>query len=218
MSAVNTPDMGDLFDNQETISQRIYDIYIRVITDYHFKDRTDLPAPNPFPGQQLEYLFYQKCWIDTIQWHLEDQIRAYDIDPHDALRIKRKIDRLNQDRTDIVEVIDNCVMKTFENVRVQTNAQINTETPGWALDRLSILALKIYHMQSEVCRADAQKDHRERCSQKLRVLHVQRETLSASINQLFLDIANGQRSMRLYKQMKMYNDATLNPVLYKASK
>jgi hypothetical protein len=207
-----------LFGNGIDISRRVYAIYCGAIADYHIKDDVGQPVDNPFSEHRLEHLFYQKCWIDTVQWHLEDQIRAIEIDPHDALRLKRRIDKLNQERTDVVEKIDTCIMKVFESVLVPDNTPVNTESPGWALDRLSILALKIYHMEAEVGRSGGGNDHIEKCTQKLEVLNLQRETLSGSIDQLLLDIANGNRRMRLYKQMKMYNDATLNPVLYKNSK
>ena len=156
-----------------------------------------------------------KNWIDVVQWHLEDIIRNPDIDPREALAIKRRIDKSNQERTDLVEMIDDYFLKKYAGVEVKSDATINTESPAWAIDRLSILAVKIYHMQQEVERKDASPEHVEKCRAKLRVLLEQRSDLSAAIDQLLDEIAAGRKYMKVYKQMKMYNDPALNPVLYK---
>ena len=189
-------------------------LFDRVIADYHTTDHIDTPCPNPHEKGSLAFLLYQKCWIDTVQWHLEDIIRDPDIQPVEALAIKRRIDKSNQDRTDMVEYIDSYYLQQFQNVTPQTDARVNTETPAWAIDRLSILALKIYHMQAEATRPDASAEHRARCTAKLQVLLTQREDLTQSITELLEDLSAGTKRMKVYKQMKMYNDTDTNPVLY----
>lgn len=191
-------------------------IFQRSIADYHLADDVDAEMKNPFTKGSIEYLLYEKNWIDTIQWHLEDIIRNPEIDPTEALIIKRRIDASNQHRTDLVEFIDSWFLKQYQDVKVQTNATINTESPAWAVDRLSILELKIYHMQAEVDRKDADPEHIEKCTQKLNVLLTQRVDLSTAIKQLLNDYEAGNKYMKVYKQMKMYNDESLNPVLYKS--
>ncbi len=174
----------------------------------------DAPLQNPYPAGGIEADLYQKCWIDTVQWHLEDIIRDPHIDPIEALAIKRRIDRSNQERTDLVETIDSYFYTQYREVKVADNATINTESPAWAVDRLSILALKIYHMREQVERKDATEEHRELCRQKLEVLLQQQVDLSTAIDQLLADFEAGRKYMRVYKQMKMYNDPSTNPILY----
>ncbi|WP_347219958.1 DUF4254 domain-containing protein, partial [Chryseobacterium sp.] len=169
---------------------------------------------NPFEKDSLERILYAKNWIDTVQWHLEDIIRDENIDPAEALQLKRTIDASNQKRTDLVEYIDSWFLNKFENITPKPEAKINTETPAWAVDRLSILALKVYHMSLEANRESASEEHRNNCQAKLDVLLTQKEDLSTSINQLLADIENGNVKMKVYKQMKMYNDESLNPILY----
>ena len=189
-------------------------IFTRAIADYHLKDHVDTPIANPYPDGSIEYLLYLKNWIDTVQWHLEDIIRDPNIDPVEALRIKRRIDSSNQERTDMVEYIDSYFLNEYKDVRTAPDATINTESPAWAIDRLSILALKIYHMEQETKRSDVSADHLEACGRKLDVLRRQQTDLSAAIDTLLEDIAAGRKYMKVYKQMKMYNDPALNPVLY----
>ena len=183
------------------------------IQHYHIKDDVDQPFTNPYPKEDIEHLLYRKNWIDTVQWHYEDLIRDPDIQPEAALKLKRKIDASNQDRTDLVEYIDSYFLNKYRTVSIVKDATINTESPAWAIDRLSILALKIYHMQEEVDRTDASPSHRESCREKLQVLLQQRKDLSLAIDQLLADIEAGRKYMKVYKQMKMYNDEELNPVL-----
>lgn len=194
------------------------DQYIRIfqqsINDYHQKDSVDAVMANPYPADKLEHLLYLKNWIDTVQWHLEDIIRDPNIDPAKALEIKRRIDSSNQHRTDVVEYIDGYFLQEFKDVKPQEGATLNTETPAWAIDRLSILELKVFHMQAEANRPNASEEHKTACQQKLNTLLSQREDLSGAIDQLLKDIAEGRKYMKLYKQMKMYNDESLNPVLY----
>ena len=171
-------------------------------------------VPNPYPAGTIEASLHAKCWIDAVQWHLEDIIRDPNIDPVDALALKRRIDRSNQDRTDLVEEIDTYFRELFKDVTVQPGATINTESPAWAIDRLSILALKIYHMREQTLRDDADTEHRDRCQAKLDVLLEQRTDLSTAIGQLLDDIAAGRKYMKVYRQMKMYNDPSTNPILY----
>lgn len=190
-------------------------IFDKVIEDYHVENDVDTPIGNPHKEQTIEFFLYLKNWIDTVQWHLEDIIRNPNIDPVEALAIKRRIDKSNQDRTDLVELIDSYFLDKYKAVIPQSDAKINTESPAWAVDRLSILALKIYHMRQEVERTDVDQSHRDQCAQKLNVLLEQRKDLSTAINELMQDIESGNKYMKVYKQMKMYNDPNLNPVLYK---
>ena len=190
-------------------------VFNKAITDYHIIDNVDTPLNNPFDRDSLENRLYLKCWIDTVQWHLEDLIRDPHINPIEALSLKRRIDRSNQDRTDLVEQIDSYFLHQYSDVRVLPDAKINTESPAWAIDRLSILALKIYHMREQVERKDTDEGHREKCHNKLNVLLEQQHDLSLAIDQLLEDIEAGRKYMKTYRQMKMYNDPSTNPVLYK---
>lgn len=188
-------------------------IFEKSINVYHILDSVDQPFNNPYDKGSIEYLLYRKNWIDTVQWHYEDIIRDPNINPVDALKLKRQIDASNQDRTDLVEYIDSYFLEKYKEVKIADDAGINTESPAWAIDRLSILALKIYHMQEEANRKDASKEHLEACSKKLNVLLEQQKDLSKAIDELLDAIANGKKYMKVYKQMKMYNDEELNPVL-----
>ncbi len=189
-------------------------IFDKVIETYHVIDKVDQPFSNPHDSATLEHLLYRKSWIDTVQWHYEDIIRLPDIDPVEALELKRKIDASNQDRTDMVEYVDSYFLKKYENVVTKDSAKINSESPAWAIDRLSILALKIYHMREEATRNSASAEHKAACQVKLNVLLEQRIDLSTAIDDLVVDIENGDKYMKVYKQMKMYNDDDLNPMLY----
>ncbi|HJA96569.1 MAG TPA: DUF4254 domain-containing protein [Candidatus Alistipes faecavium] len=189
-------------------------IFARAIEDYHRWDDVDHAIDNPFEAGSLDHLLYRKNWIDTVQWHLEDIIRDPAIDPAEALQIKRRIDRSNQERTDMVEYIDSYLLDKYRGVNPLPDARLNTETPAWAVDRLSILALKIYHMARETERADVDEAHRAACRKKLDVLLTQQTDLSRAIEELIEDIEAGRKYMKTYKQMKMYNDPALNPVLY----
>ena len=182
---------------------------------YHRFDQVDAPLENPYSEGSIESYLCLKNWIDVVQWHLEDIIRNPEIDPEEALAIKRRIDKSNQERTDLVEMIDDYFLQKYANVEVKADATINTESPAWAIDRLSILAVKIYHMQQEVERKDASPEHVAKCREKLRILLEQRADLSMAISQLLDEIESGKKYMKVYKQMKMYNDPALNPVLYK---
>lgn len=197
-----------------TFTEHCNAIFNRVIDDYHLTDNVDAAINNPFDRFTIDYSLYLKCWIDTVQWHLEDIIRDPKIDATEALLIKRRIDRSNQDRTDLVEEIDAYLRNKYSDVKVKPDARINTESPAWAIDRLSILALKIYHMKEQTLRTDASPEHIEKCQAKLNVLLQQQVDLSTAIDQLLEDIANGDKYMKVYKQMKMYNDPSTNPVLY----
>lgn len=191
-------------------------IFEQSIIDYHKTDDVDAPINNPYPSTSLiEHLLYHKNWIDTVQWHLEDIVRNPSIDPVEGLGLKRRIDKSNQERTDMVEYIDSYFLDQYKNAPLDPDATINTESPAWAIDRLSILALKIYHMQVEVNRTNASQEHINACTLKLNVLLEQQRDLSRAIDELLSDIATGKKYMKVYKQMKMYNDPALNPVLYK---
>ena len=199
-------------------SKLAYSIFEQSINDYHKFDNVDQPVNNPYQKDQFEHLLYVKNWIDTVQWHFEDIIRDPNIDPVAALALKRRIDASNQERTDMVEYIDSYFLQKFSHVKVKDSAKINSESPAWAFDRLSILALKIYHMNEEATRPEASQDHRDKCQAKLNILLEQRTDLSTAIEELLTDIENGDKFMKVYKQMKMYNDDELNPVLYQNKK
>ena len=201
--------------NNNSFSEYAWGIFTRSIEDYHITDDVDAAKPNHYENNSLEQILYHKNWIDTVQWHLEDIIRDENIDPVKALEIKRRIDAYNQKRTDLVEFIDSWFLNKYKNTTPNADAKINTETPAWAVDRLSILALKVYHMDLEANRASASDEHREKCQMKLNTLLEQKKDLSSAIDQLLNDIENGLVKIKTYKQMKMYNDETLNPVLYK---
>ena len=196
-------------------SEKANKIFLEAIVKYHVADDVNQPFENPYHEETdlLAHLLYRKCWIDTVQWHYEDIIRDPNIDPVSALTLKRKIDASNQDRTDMVEYIDSYFLKKYDGVTPQSDATINTESPAWGIDRLSILALKIYHMNEEATRDSATSEHRDACQKKLDVLLEQRVDLSTAIDQLLNDISEGTKYMKVYKQMKMYNDDELNPIL-----
>lgn len=196
------------------VSEQCNQLFDQVVKDYHQYNQIDLSPTNTQAAGTLPYLLYQKCWIDTAQWHMEDEVRNPDIDPVAALRWKRMIDQSNQDRTDIVEQIDDYFYTQYQHITPNPAARFNTESPAWAIDRLSILALKIYHMQEETLRTDTSAEQLTLCRNKLAVLLQQRTDLSLAIDQLLEDIESGNRYMRVYRQMKMYNDPLLNPVLY----
>lgn len=198
-----------------TFTETAKQIFNKAIADYHITDNVDTPINNPYNRDSIENRLYLKCWIDTVQWHFEDIIRDPHIDPLEALQLKRRIDQSNQDRTDLVEQIDSYFRQHYSDVRILPDATINTESPAWAIDRLSILQLKIYHMQEQVNREDASPEHKAKCQAKLDVLSEQNIDLSTAIDQLLDDIQAGRKYMKVYRQMKMYNDPSTNPVLYK---
>ena len=197
-----------------TFSELCNNIFNQAIRDYHVTDSVDAPMNNPYELKTIEYYLYLKNWIDAVQWHFEDIIRDPQIEPNAALTLKRRIDKSNQDRTDLVELIDSYFLDKYKDVKPMAEATINTESPAWAIDRLSILALKIYHMQKEVERTDTTPEHHAQCKAKLDILLEQKQDLSSAIDQLLADIESGKKYMKVYKQMKMYNDPALNPVLY----
>ena len=197
-----------------SFTAKAWEIFNRCINDYHQKDDVYAEMNNPYDKENLiEHLLYNKNWIDTVQWHLEDIIRDPEIDPNEAIKIKRWIDKSNQERTDMVEYIDSWFLQKYANVEIQPDAKINTESPAWAIDRFSILALKVYHMREEANREGASDEHRKNCQNKLDVLLEQHKDLSTAIEELIEDIEAGRKYMKVYKQMKMYNDDELNPVL-----
>ena len=197
-----------------TFTELSWPIFEKAIADYHVHDNVDTPINNPYEVRSIEYYLYLKNWIDTVQWHFEDIIRDPEIDPAAALVLKRRIDKSNQDRTDLVEMIDSYFLDTYKDIKILENATINTESPAWAIDRLSILALKIYHMKEQTERNDASEEHLAQCKKKLDVLLEQQKDLSTAIDQLIADIEAGRKYMKVYKQMKMYNDPSTNPILY----
>jgi hypothetical protein len=189
-------------------------LFDKTIELYHVTDNVDAQIPSPYPEGTLEAALFTKCWIDAVQWHLEDIIRDPEIDPIEALALKRRIDRSNQERTDLVEQIDSYFRSLYAGIEVKSDATINTESPAWAVDRLSILALKIYHMREQAERTDTTPEHRNICQAKLDVLLEQRVDLITAIDQLLADITTGRKYMKVYRQMKMYNDPSTNPILY----
>lgn len=201
-----------------SFSQLSYRIFEEAIKDYHKTNTINASIHNPYPVKSIEFYLYLKNWIDTVQWHLEDLIRNPEIDPEEALALKRRIDKSNQDRTDLVELIDGFFLEKNKQVIPLPDAILNTESPAWALDRLSILALKIYHMNKQTLRKDVDEKHIASTSQKLTILLEQKKDLIIALDQLLDDIALGKKYMKVYKQMKMYNLPTLNPVLYNKKK
>lgn len=197
-----------------TFTQLSNKVFNQAINDYHLTNNVDTPINNPYECGEIENRLYLKCWIDTVQWHFEDIIRDPHIDPVEALALKRRIDNSNQDRTDLVEQIDSYFRQKYSNVKPLSDARLNTESPAWAIDRLSILALKIYHMQEQTERTDASEEHIAKCKDKLNVLLEQQVDLSNAIDQLLDNIEQGKVYMKVYRQMKMYNDSSTNPVLY----
>lgn len=198
-----------------SFTEHCNEIFNQAIRDYHVMDNVDTPISNPYDRDSIENRLYLKCWIDTVQWHLEDLIRDPHLDAVEGMNLKHRIDRSNQDRTDLVEQIDSYFRQLFCDVTPNEEATINTESPAWAIDRLSILALKIYHMKEQTMRTDASKEHLEKCADKLSILLEQQKDLSTAIDQLLDDIKAGRKYMKVYRQMKMYNDPSTNPVLYK---
>ena len=189
-------------------------VFERAIDDYHIEDSVDIRPENPYDRDTFYHTLYEKCMTDTIQWHLEDIVRDPAIDDKYGMEIKRRIDRSNQVRTDAVEKLDDQLLAEISPKEFKLEARLNTESPGWAIDRLSILCLKLYHMEVEANRADADNEHKANCLRKLNVLKEQQSDLCLAIDQLIEDIQNGDRIARVYRQMKMYNDEKLNPVLY----
>lgn len=190
-------------------------VFCQAINDYHVRDNVDTAISNPYDRDEIENRLYLKCWIDTVRWHFEDIIRDPHINPVEALSLTRRIDRSSQDRTDIVEQIDSYFMHKYSNVKALLDATVNTESPAWAIDRLSILELKIYHMHEQTMRTDVSAEHIEKCKARLAVLLEQKRDLSSAIDTLLDDIAAGRKHMKVYRQMKMYNDPSTNPVFYK---
>ena len=197
------------------ISKLAIEIFNKSVNDYHVHDDISRLPINPYEKKSFEHLLYEKNWIDTVQWHYEDIIRDPEIDPVEGMKLKRMIDSSNQNRTEMVEYIDSYFLNLYSNIDSTKEAKVNSESPAWAIDRLSILILKIYHMDEESKRTDVSENHRKNCQDKLDVLLEQQKDLSESIDQLLEDISNGVKKMKVYKQMKMYNDESLNPVLYK---
>lgn len=198
-------------------AEECYAIFQKSIDDYHLADNLDTALKNPFPQGSFESLLYQKNWIDTVQWHLEDIIRNPDIDPKEGIAIKRRIDKSNQERTDTVEMMDDYFLTAFKDIKYSTATRINSETPAWLLDRMSILMLKIYHMNEQTERKDVSLQHIAKCRDKLVILQQQKDDMRRAFDELLQDIGAGTRRFKVYRQMKMYNDSTLNPVLYKPS-
>jgi Protein of unknown function (DUF4254) len=195
-------------------ANQCYESFQKSIDDYHIKDHVDTLVDNPYPEGSFENLLYAKNWIDTVQWHLEDIIRLPEINPAEGIKLKRRIDKSNQDRTDMVEKMDDYFLDQFKHVQPKSNAKINSETPAWLLDRMSILLLKIYHMKEQTERKDVTEEHLVKCHAKLAILLEQKTDMQMAFDQLMEDILYGERKMKVYRQMKMYNDATLNPMLY----
>ena len=205
--------LNNYIHKKMSFTQHANQIFNQVIKDYHLKDNVDTPINNPYNRDSIDHSLYLKCWIDTVQWHYEDIIRDPHIDPVEALALKRRIDSSNQNRTDLVEEIDSYFRQYYSNVKPMDDARLNTESPAWAVDRLSILALKIYHMKEQVDRKDASPEHIAKCQAKLDVLLEQQKDLSLAIDQLLEDIQAGRKYMKVYRQMKMYNDPSTNPIL-----
>lgn len=201
-----------------TISRTCIEVFQQAVAAYHLHNDVDEAVNIPFSEGSVEHLLFAKNYVDTVQWHLEDIVRDPNIDPIEGIGLKRRIDKSNQVRTDMVEQIDDYFLDLYAGIKVLPDAKLNTESPAWAIDRLSILILKIYHMQEEAVRVDATPEHRTKCAAKLQVLLEQQTDLSISIDELLAEISEGRKVMKVYRQMKMYNDPSLNPVLYNLDK
>lgn len=184
------------------------------INNYHINDDVDFEMKNPFEHKSIDGLLYRKNWIDTVQWHLEDIIRSPEIAPSELVAVKRRIDASNQDRTDTVEQIDAFLFEEFKAIKAKEFARLNSETPAWLLDRMSILQLKIYHFNEQLNRPEASDEHLDSVASKLKVLQEQESDLAQCFDELLDDLHTGNKYMKRYQQMKMYNDPSLNPVLY----
>jgi len=193
-----------------------YVVFEQSIGNYHRHDDVNTPIDNPYPNDSFENLLYSKNWIDTVQWHLEDLIRVPSIDPKEGMLLKRRIDKSNQERTDLVERIDDYFLDQFKSVAIRPDARINSETPAWLLDRMSILSLKIYHMREQTERKDATAEHLVKCRLKLNILMEQKSDMATAFDEMIEDIDSGRRRFKVYRQVKMYNDASLNPMLYRS--
>jgi hypothetical protein len=204
--------------NNMLSAESCYSIFQQSIEDYHIHDDVDTPLKNPYELGSFENLLYAKNWIDTVQWHLEDIIRNPSIEPAEGIAVKRRIDKSNQDRTDLVERIDDYFLGYFKNVETKPGTRINSETPAWLLDRMSILLLKIFHMREQTLRKEASAEHIAKCEDKLKILLEQRTDMKNAFDELMEDIAAGARRFKVYRQMKMYNDESMNPVLYAQKK
>ena len=191
------------------------DVFNLAIADFHITEHVDALLKNPYAEKSIEHILYSKCWIDTVQWHLEDIIRDPNINANEGMNIKRRIDSSNQDRTDMVEKLDDYYISIFRDSLPKETATINTESPGWVIDRLSILCLKIWHMKEQVERKDTTESHKKTCEAKLSILLIQKEDLINSFDLLLDEYQEGTKRIKVYRQMKMYNDEDLNPVLYK---
>jgi hypothetical protein len=179
--------------NNTNISKLAIEIFEKSVNDYHVHDDISRLPVNPYEKKSFEHLLYEKNWIDTVQWHYEDIIRDPEIDPIEGMKLKRMIDSSNQNRTEMVEYIDSYFLNLYSDVVHIKEAKVNSESPAWAMDRLSILILKIYHMDEEAKRTDVSEDHKENCQAKLDVLLDQQKDLSESIDQLLEDIASGEK-------------------------
>ncbi|PJZ69446.1 hypothetical protein CH373_15210 [Leptospira perolatii] len=192
-------------------SASVVSVFQKSVQDWHRKEAL---SENPFSKSSLEGLFYQKNQIDTIQWHVEDEIRRPDLPDSELVKLKRKIDSLNQERTDLVEQIDDMISSKYKDVPKKNSARMNSETPAWLIDRMSILELKIYHMEEQTHRKDVSETHLKNCKAKLEILLEQRKDLSVCLDELLDDLSKGDKFYKVYRQMKMYNDKNLNPSLY----
>ncbi len=191
-------------------------IDVSAITDLH-RDCTErwhhAPIDNPYRG--FLNLVCEQHQRNFLLWHEEDKARDPTASDHEIAAVKRRIDRLNQERNDWIERLDEYILNNLAawGVRPLPRAKLNTETPGAAIDRLSILALRIYHMEEQTQRTDVDEEHRERARAKLSILHQQHEDLSTALADLLADLFSGKRVMKIYRQFKMYNDPAYNPYL-----
>ena len=170
----------------------------------------------PENSDSFYQLIYEQHLTNFKLWHEEDKARDPDASDNLIATVKRSIDRLNQKRNDEIEKIDEGLLKKLEqgSVKILEDATLNSETPGSMIDRLSINALKIYHMDEETRREEALKEHRVNCNKKLMILREQRLDLGRCLLEFLEDLISGRKTLKVYRQMKMYNDSSLNPVLY----
>ena len=176
----------------------------------------ELPQDDSSESADFPSLVSAQHQVNFELWHQEDLARDPDVSDSKIAGVKRAIDVLNQRRNDLIEQLDQFLVNVLsrENVNTTDQTELNSETPGSMIDRLSINALKIYHMNEEIQREDVAESHRKKCFGKLSVLQEQREDLRQCLDKLLVDLSTGKKRLKVYQQMKMYNDESLNPVLY----
>ena len=200
-----------MFKASELLEQQLNEV-----AQWHVK----APEPDYVEASDFPNLVSMQHYVNFELWHQEDMARDPDATDSKIAAVKRAIDVLNQRRNDMIEQMDQYLLDELQKKKINytSETEMNSETPGSIIDRLSINALKIYHMDEEIQRLDVTDEHRKKCSGKLSVLQDQRNDLKKSLETLLADLSSGKKRLKVYQQMKMYNDENLNPVLYQKGK